>query len=78
MSAWLTVRAAADRLGVAERTLTDWCRLGRVPATARRQPAGYQGRWLVAASWVDAAGNAGDAGNAETPTSTRERATMST
>ena len=69
---WLTVRAAAARLAVAERTLTDWCRLGRVPAPARRQPAGYAGRWLVAAWWVDAAENA------ETLTSTSERASMNT
>lgn len=75
MSAWLSTGAAADRLGIAERTLTSWCRRGTVPATACRQPAGYAGRWLIATWWVNDAENAE---NAEALTGTSEHASMST
>lgn len=66
MSVYLTARAVADRLGVSERTVTNWCRTGRIPAdTGCWQPAGYRGSWLIARAWLDAAPHADIAENAE-------------
>ena len=52
MSAWLSTGAAADHLGVSERTVRRWCRDGSIPLSARWQPAGFRGSWLIAREWI--------------------------
>lgn len=48
----LTVRVAADRLGIAERTLRDWIR-ERIVRAVRVNPTRKRSPWLVPESELD-------------------------
>jgi transposase len=41
---YVSVKTAAAHFGMSERTVTLWCRRGKLKAI---QPAGYGGAWLV-------------------------------
>lgn len=56
---WYTPAEAAQRLGKAEFTVREWCRLGRIHAEKRRCGRGRSQEWMIAQAELERIQNEG-------------------